>query len=94
VERVEVILLDTHIWIWLVHDDPMPDELQLAFDVREDGDRLAVSVISCWEIAKLVEFIAIRPIRSSSPPRAFTTWRWRPRMKRFAVIRTCTSSTV
>ena len=50
-----MILLDTHIWLWLVHDDPMPDDLQLALDVRDDGDRLAVSVISCWEIAKLVE---------------------------------------
>lgn len=50
-----MILLDTHIWLWWVHDDPIPDELKLALDMREDDDRLAVSVISCWEIAKLVE---------------------------------------
>jgi PIN domain nuclease of toxin-antitoxin system len=50
-----VILLDTHIWLWWIHDDPIPFELKLALDMREDGQRLAVSAMSCWEVAKLVE---------------------------------------
>ncbi len=50
-----MILLDTHIWAWWVSD---PGRLQAAHrDLLDSGkDRVfAVSVISCWEIAKLVE---------------------------------------
>jgi PIN domain nuclease of toxin-antitoxin system len=54
VERAEVILLDTHVWVWWVHDDPMPMELRTAIEMRED-EGFAVSAISCWEVAKLVE---------------------------------------
>jgi PIN domain nuclease of toxin-antitoxin system len=50
-----VILLDTHIWVWWVS---RPDRLRprhrelLDFGV----DRaFGVSIISCWEVAKLVE---------------------------------------
>lgn len=50
-----MILLDTHIWLWWIHEDPMPRELKLALETREDGQRLAVSAMSCWEVAKLVE---------------------------------------
>jgi PIN domain nuclease of toxin-antitoxin system len=49
-----VILLDTHVWVWWVHDDPMPMELRTAIEVNEHQG-LAVSAISCWEVAKLVE---------------------------------------
>lgn len=50
-----MILLDTHIWVWWM-DDPnrMPNEYQEYIAFRSAGE-LAVSVISCWEVAKLVE---------------------------------------
>jgi PIN domain nuclease of toxin-antitoxin system len=51
-----VILLDTHIWVWWVS---RPDRLQSRHrELLELGvDRVfGVSVISCWEIAKLVEY--------------------------------------
>ena len=47
-----MILLDTHIWLWWIHEEPMPPELKLALDTREDGQRLAVSAMSCWEVTK------------------------------------------
>ena len=50
-----MILLDTHIWIWWMDDpDHLPHEYQEYLAFRNDGE-LAVSVISCWEVAKLVE---------------------------------------
>jgi PIN domain nuclease of toxin-antitoxin system len=49
-----MILLDTHAWIWWVHRDPLlPEEVQAVL-ARQD-DTLAVSAISLWEVAKLVE---------------------------------------
>lgn len=50
-----MILLDTHVWIWWVHDDPrLPEQLRLAIELRA-AEGLAVSAISCWEVAKLAE---------------------------------------
>jgi PIN domain nuclease of toxin-antitoxin system len=50
-----VILLDTHVWIWWIHDDPqLPYGMRAALDLGADAG-LAVSAISCWEVAKLVE---------------------------------------
>jgi PIN domain nuclease of toxin-antitoxin system len=50
-----VILLDTHIWVWWVHGDARltPSQSQHLRDNERAG--LGVSVISCWEVAKLVE---------------------------------------
>jgi PIN domain nuclease of toxin-antitoxin system len=51
-----VILLDTHVWVWWV---ARPDRLQPRHrDLLEFGaDRVfGISIISCWEIAKLVEY--------------------------------------
>ncbi|HXA16159.1 MAG TPA: type II toxin-antitoxin system VapC family toxin [Thermoanaerobaculia bacterium] len=50
-----MILLDTHVWVWWVHGDPIPFELRQAIELRED-EGFAVSAISCWEVAKLVEY--------------------------------------
>ena len=51
-----MILLDTHIWIWWVHDDArLPANYRAELEARE-AEGLGVSVISCWEIAKLVEY--------------------------------------
>jgi PIN domain nuclease of toxin-antitoxin system len=50
-----VILLDTHIWVWLVGQtqDLRPRQLELLEEQSPNG--LGVSIISCWEVAKLVE---------------------------------------
>lgn len=50
-----MILLDTHVWIWWVHGEP-----ELTTECRDllqahESDGLGLSVISCWEIAKLVQ---------------------------------------
>lgn len=50
-----MILLDTHIWIWWVHDDAhLPEPLAKLIRETPAADR-HVSVISCWEVAKLSE---------------------------------------
>lgn len=50
-----MIVLDTHIWIWWVHrySRLTPDHLRQLEEFEAQG--LGVSVISCWEVAKLVE---------------------------------------
>ena len=50
-----MIVLDTHIWVWWVHGHERltPDHLSQLEAFESDG--LGVSVISCWEVAKLVE---------------------------------------
>ena len=51
-----MILLDTHIWIWWVSQ---PGKLLAKHrEVLERGqDRVfGVSIISCWEVAKLVQY--------------------------------------
>jgi PIN domain nuclease of toxin-antitoxin system len=50
-----MIVLDTHIWVWWVHDIE-----RLSIQQREalnsaQNESIGVSAISCWEIAKLVE---------------------------------------
>lgn len=48
-----MILLDTHVWIWWVHRDPLlPADLDSVLAQREP---LAISAISLWEVAELVE---------------------------------------
>jgi PIN domain nuclease of toxin-antitoxin system len=50
-----MIVLDTHIWIWWVNGSPelSTEKAQILSSHQADG--IGVSVISCWEIAKLVE---------------------------------------
>ena len=50
-----MIVLDTHIWIWWVHGDPqLPDAYRKYLEeTRQD---FGISAISCWEVAKLVEY--------------------------------------
>jgi PIN domain nuclease of toxin-antitoxin system len=50
-----MIVLDTHIWVWWVHGDPRLTEIQTKFIEEHEGDGLGVSIILCWEVAKLVE---------------------------------------
>jgi len=50
-----VILLDTHVWVWLASESPRLDlDIQQHLHAHRAGG-LGVSVISCWEVAKLVE---------------------------------------
>ncbi len=51
-----MILLDTHIWVWWAHGDPrLPEPYRSAIRDNEPHG-LGVSAISCWEVAKLVEY--------------------------------------
>ncbi len=50
-----MIILDTHIWIWWVDENP---KLRLAWKkliAANIDNGLGVCAISCWEVAKLVE---------------------------------------
>jgi len=50
-----VIVVDTHIWVWWVHgDSSLPASLRGLLESAEETG-IAVSAISCWEVAKLVE---------------------------------------
>jgi PIN domain nuclease of toxin-antitoxin system len=49
-----MILLDTHIWIWWVNGSPeLPESHRLYIDSHSQQG-LAVSIMSCWEVANLV----------------------------------------
>lgn len=50
-----MILLDTHIWVWWVHQDERLSPRVKSFIERHEQADLGVSAISCWEVAKLVE---------------------------------------
>ncbi|MBI2298279.1 MAG: type II toxin-antitoxin system VapC family toxin [Armatimonadetes bacterium] len=50
-----MIVLDTHIWVMSVDGSPqLPARYALYIDEQRAGG-LAVSCVSCWEVAKLVE---------------------------------------
>lgn len=49
-----MIILDTHIWIWWVQGDRRLTQQHQAF--IKAADELGISLYSCWEIAKLVEY--------------------------------------
>lgn len=50
-----MILLDTHIWVWWVSQDSSLTQRQQQLIRAEQASGLGVSIISCWEGAKLVE---------------------------------------
>jgi PIN domain nuclease of toxin-antitoxin system len=50
-----VILLDTHVWVWWVHGDSRLQASSLDLLKTNEDRGLGVSIISCWEVAKLVE---------------------------------------
>lgn len=51
-----MIVLDTHIWVWWVHDDEqLPKEYKEYIEQNEQSG-IGISAISCWEVAKLVEY--------------------------------------
>lgn len=51
-----MIVLDTHIWVWWVHEDERLTQAQREAITANETDTVGVSAISCWEIAKLVEY--------------------------------------
>ncbi|MCP3963633.1 MAG: type II toxin-antitoxin system VapC family toxin [bacterium] len=50
--RIEVILLDTHVWVWWVLDSKKLSaaEAERLGEAEEEG--LGVSIMSCWEVAR------------------------------------------
>ena len=50
-----MIVLDTHIWVWWVHGDSTLSASTRALLDSSEQTGIAVSAISCWEVAKLVE---------------------------------------
>jgi PIN domain nuclease of toxin-antitoxin system len=47
-----MILLDTHVWLWLLHDpSQLSEPAQTAIQIEESQNGLLVSTISVWEIA-------------------------------------------
>ena len=50
-----MIVLDTHIWIWWVNGSPQLTEQHNKWIQDYQSQGLGISVISCWEVAKLVE---------------------------------------
>ena len=50
-----MIILDTHIWIWWVHDDDRLSSSMRKLISENESNGIGVSIISCWEVAKLVE---------------------------------------
>ena len=51
-----MIVLDTHIWVWWVHGDEQLTQTQVGVIEANEADSIGVSAISCWEVAKLVEY--------------------------------------
>lgn len=47
-----MILLDTHVWLWLLHEpSQLSSKAKAIIDIEEPQDGLLVSTISVWEIA-------------------------------------------
>ncbi|MBD2627368.1 type II toxin-antitoxin system VapC family toxin [Trichormus variabilis] len=47
-----MILLDTHIWLWLLHDpSQLSEPAQAVIQSEENQNGLLVSAISVWEVA-------------------------------------------
>ena len=63
-----MIILDTHIWVWLAQQTGQLRAAQLSAIAiaRERGVTIGVSIISCWEIAKAVELGRI-DLRAGAP---------------------------
>ncbi len=51
-----MIILDTHIWVWWVHGDTRLSEQHRSYLQASEAEGLGISIISCWEVAKLVEY--------------------------------------
>lgn len=50
-----MIVLDTHIWVWWVDDNSRLTTKYREWIEEYQSQGLGVSIVSCWEVAKLVE---------------------------------------
>ncbi len=50
-----MIVLDTHIWIWSVDNNTRLTQKHRDWIQQYQSQGLGVSIISCWEVSKLVE---------------------------------------
>jgi PIN domain nuclease of toxin-antitoxin system len=50
-----MIILDTHIWVWWVDGNERLTEKHRESIEQYQSQGLGVSIVSCWEVAKLVE---------------------------------------
>ncbi|BAY17103.1 hypothetical protein NIES21_29370 [Anabaenopsis circularis NIES-21] len=50
-----MIILDTHIWIWWVDNNVRLNQTYRNWIEEYQSQGLGISLISCWEVAKLVE---------------------------------------
>ncbi|BCL37124.1 type II toxin-antitoxin system VapC family toxin [Nostoc sp. MS1] len=50
-----MIVLDTHIWVWWIQGDARLTPKYQGWLQQYESQGLGVSIMSCWEIAKLVE---------------------------------------
>jgi PIN domain nuclease of toxin-antitoxin system len=48
-----LIVIDTHIWIWWVHDHHDLKPWMRRALIEHESDGIGISAISCWEIARL-----------------------------------------
>jgi PIN domain nuclease of toxin-antitoxin system len=48
----ELILLDTHIWVWSILEPANLNKLHQLL-INSESDRLAISIVTCWEISML-----------------------------------------
>lgn len=53
-----MILLDTHVWVWWCNSPKSISSAALA--LMESADDLAVSVISCWELAMAIDKVRLK----------------------------------
>ncbi|BAY62513.1 hypothetical protein NIES22_25870 [Calothrix brevissima NIES-22] len=50
-----MIVLDTHIWVWWVQGDARLTTKYQNWLQQYESQGLGISIMSCWEVAKLVE---------------------------------------
>ena len=50
-----MIVLDTHIWVWWIHQDDQLSKKMQSFIAQHETQHIGISAICCWEVAKLVE---------------------------------------
>ncbi len=51
-----MLVLDTHAWVWWINDRALLSQTQRRAIRSNEADTIGVSVISCWEIAKIYEY--------------------------------------
>jgi len=51
-----MIVLDMHIWSWWVHGDDRLTQTRSEVIKANESGVIGVCTISCWEMAKLVEY--------------------------------------